>query len=493
MVASLALGNDSGESMQRALLRTTTVFPLVLSGGSGKRLWPLSRQANPKQFLKILGDRSLFQETCQRFRGKEFGKPTVIANEAHRFLVAEQMRELGVAPASIVLEPEGRNTAPAAVVGALLAAREDVDRLILLLPSDHAIADAKGFAAAVKSAIPAALEGSIVTFGVKPDRPHTGYGYIEVGSAAEGPALPVNQFVEKPDLEHAKEYLASGRFLWNAGIFLFTARTMLEHAERLVPGILSACVAAIANAGNDLDFVRLSKTHFSAAESISLDYAIIERCGNIRCVPLDVGWSDLGSWTEIWDTAKKDDAGNSGRGDVHFTRSHNSYAYSEAGAVSVLGLDDVVVVATRDAVLVTSKAQAQAVKDVVAEMERQGREEVIQHQRVHRPWGWYERLALGDRYQVKCIMVSPGAALSLQSHFHRSEHWVVVKGTIEVTKDDQVIMLAENQSTFVPVGARHRMRNPGKIPAFLIEVQSGSYLGEDDIQRFEDVYGRAPK
>ena len=477
---------------QRLASKSNTVFPLILSGGSGKRLWPLSRQANPKQFLKVLGDHSLFQETCLRLRGSDFGAPTVIANDAHRFLVAEQMRELGLSAASIVLEPIGRNTAPAAVIGALLAARDDIDRLILLLPSDHSITDAKAFTAAVAAGIPYAQQGSIVTFGVKPDRPHTGYGYIEAAPKAgeSEPALPVSRFVEKPDAKRAAEYLASGNFFWNAGIFLYTARTMLEAAERFAPGIMTACADAISQGGRDLDFLRLSQSHFEKVESISIDYAIIEKASNIRCVPIDAGWSDLGSWTEVWESAQHDGQGNASRGDVHFLKVKDSYGYSDGAAVSVVGLDNVVVVATRDAVLVTSKAEAQSVKTVVEAFEQAGREEVIHHQKVHRPWGWYERLALGDRYHVKCIMVSPGATLSLQSHYHRSEHWVVVKGAIEVTKDDEVIMLSENQSTFVPVGSKHRMRNPGKIPAFLIEVQSGGYLGEDDIVRYEDVYGR---
>jgi len=480
--------------MQKRLAsKPKTIHPLILSGGSGKRLWPLSRQANPKQFLKVLGDHSLFQDTCLRLSGAEFAKPTVIANDSHRFLVAEQMREIGVAPAAIVLEPTGRNTAPAAVVGALLAAREDIDRLILLLPSDHAIADQTAFTEAIGQGVAAAESGAIVTFGVKPGRPHTGYGYIEVGTAGDGAAMAVSRFVEKPDAERAAEYVASGNFFWNAGIFLFSARAMLEAAERFAPSVVTNCTEAIANGRADLDFLRLSEKHFEKVESISIDYAIIEKATNIRCVPFDAGWSDLGSWTEVWETAERDAEGNAGKGDVHFMRSNGSYAFSDGAAVSVLGLENVVVVATRDAVLVTSKAEAQGVKDVVAKFEKAGREEVINHQRVHRPWGWYERLALGDRYQVKCIMVNPGAALSLQSHFHRSEHWVVVKGALEVTKDDEVIVLAENQSTFVPVGSRHRMKNPGKIHAFLIEVQSGGYLGEDDIVRYEDVYGRAGK
>ena len=480
---------------QRLLTKSNVIHPLVLSGGSGKRLWPLSRQANPKQFLKVLGEHSLFQETCLRLKGGDFGKPIIIANDSHRFLVAEQLRELALPAKSIVLEPMGRNTAPAAVVGALLAAREDIERLILLLPSDHAISDPKAFQAAVTSAIPAAQAGAIITFGIKPDRPHTGYGYIEVKHEGDGneAALPVSRFVEKPDATKAAEYVASGRYFWNAGIFLFTARTMLEAAERFAPGIMTACAEAIAQGQKDLDFLRLSEKHFEKVDNISIDYAIIEKASNIRCVPLSAGWSDLGSWTEVWETSTHDASGNAARGDVHFLKANGSYGYTDGAAVSVVGLDNVVVVATRDAVLVTSKDDSQLVKNVVENFEKAGREEVVHHQRVHRPWGWYERLALGDRYHVKCIMVSPGSTLSLQSHYHRSEHWVVVKGAIEVTKNEEVIMLSENQSTFVPVGSKHRMRNPGKIPAFLIEVQCGSYLGEDDIVRFEDVYGRVGK
>lgn len=469
----------------------TTVHPLILSGGSGTRLWPLSRKAHPKQFLSVLGKNSLFQDTCLRLSDTVFERPTVIANEAHRFLVAEQMRELDLVPAGIVLEPMGRNTAPAAIIGALMAAREDDSRLLLMLPSDHAITDREGFIATVKAGIKAAEAGSIVTFGIKPTHPHTGYGYIEAADG-DGGVLDVSRFVEKPSEAKAREYVESGRFFWNAGIFLFTAHALLEAADRCCPQIVSACRNALLNAKSDLDFTRLSETHFAEAESISLDYAIIERSDNIKCVPMQAAWSDLGSWTEIWQASPKAVDGNVARGDARFLKAKNSFAYSDGGAaVSVVGLEDVVVVATRDAVLVTSKAEAQSVKDVVASYEKEGRDLTINHNRVHRPWGWYERLAIGDRYQVKCIMVKPGAQLSLQAHFHRSEHWIVVSGTCEVTIGDTKRIVAENQSTYVPLNAIHRLANPGKIPALMIEVQSGSYLGEDDIIRFEDVYGRA--
>jgi mannose-1-phosphate guanylyltransferase/mannose-6-phosphate isomerase len=466
------------------------VLPLILSGGAGKRLWPLSRQTYPKQFLKVLDDTSPFQQTCLRLIGRLFAAPIVIANEQHRFLVAEQLRERNLRAQAIVLEPVARNTTAAALAGVLLAAQVDPERLLLLVPSDHDIADAEAFQSAIAAGVPAACDGQFVTFGVMPDRPHTGYGYIEVGSGHEA-AKPVARFIEKPHREAAKDYLESGRFLWNAGIFLFSARTMIEAAERHCPETLVATREALRNAQSDLDFIRLADEAFREAQSISLDYAIIEKVKNVCCVALGTGWNDLGSWSEIWRSAEKDKDGNAKRGDVRYLKSRNCFTYTDQATVSVVGIEDAIVVATRDAVLVTSKAEAQSVKDIVEALEREGRDEAIVHQRVHRPWGWYERLALGSRYQVKCIMVNPGARLSLQSHFHRSEHWVVVSGTVEVTVGDTVKLVAENQSTYVPINAVHRLANPGKVPAFLIEVQSGAYFGEDDIIRIEDEYGRA--
>ena len=475
-------------SLRRAT--SSTVLPLILSGGSGKRLWPLSRQTYPKQFLKNLGETSPFQATCLRLAGGLFAAPIVVANEAHRFLVAEQLRACNVEAEAVVLEPVARNTTAAALIGALMAAREDAEQLLLLVPSDHDIADVAAFQDAIASGMPAARAGHIVTFGVKPVRPHTGFGYIEVDHGNEA-AMVVARFVEKPDLDTASRYLESGRFLWNAGIFLFSARTLIEAAERHCPATLIAVREALRNAQRDLDFIRLAAEDFSAAQNISLDYAIIEKVQNIRCVPLDAGWNDLGSWTEVWQSAEKDEDGNAKRGDVRYLKSKGCFTYSEQATVSVVGIEDAIVVATRDAVLVTSKAEAQSVKDVVEALEREGREEAIAHRRVHRPWGWYERLALGSRYQVKCIMVNPGARLSLQSHRHRSEHWIVVSGTVEVTVGDMVKLVTENQSAYVPINTVHRLANPGTIAACMIEVQSGSYLGEDDIIRFEDQYGRA--
>lgn len=465
------------------------VQPLILSGGFGTRLWPLSRRAHPKQFLPLVDDTSLFQATCRRLADELFGDPVIIANDEHRFIVAEQMRCAARRPGAIVLEPVARNTAAAAIAGALIAAGETTDKLLLLLPSDHTIADDMAFTRAVRDGIAAARKGAIVTFGVTPSSPHTGYGYVEVVAGSE-PALDVARFVEKPDGETAAAYLASGRFLWNAGIFLFEAGTLIAAAERFCPEILAAARSAVASARADLDFLRLDAAAFAAAPSLSIDHAIMEKHDRIACVPLPTRWSDLGSWSEIWEASQHDRDGNAHRGDVRFLRSRNCYATSEEIAVSVLGLSDAVVAATRDAVLVASRHDAQAVKEIVAAYERDGREEVLHHRRVHRPWGWYERLAIGGRYQVKCIMVQPGAELSLQSHLHRSEHWVVVNGTVEVTVGDERRLLTENESTYVPVGSRHRLSNPGKIPAFLIEVQSGAYLGEDDIVRVEDRYGR---
>lgn len=466
------------------------MHPVILSGGSGKRLWPLSRQAYPKQFLKLMSAKSLFQETALRLSQKPFAPPVVIANEEHRFIVAEQLREQQLEARAILLEPVARNTAVPAVVGALMALRAaGAEALVLLVPSDHSIADPAAFRDAVCLGIPAARAGDIVVFGVPPDRAHTGYGYIELGGA-EADVRPVVRFVEKPDAERARSFLESGRFLWNAGIFLFTARTLLDAAERDCPHILAAARGALGEARADLDFTRLDRARLEASPSISIDHALIEKVANLACVPLAAGWSDRGSWSEVWERAEKDAVGNAGHGDVRFLAARNCLGHSEEATLAVIGLEDAVVVATRDAVLVAARDETQRVKEIVEALEREGREEAVIHRRVHRPWGWYERIAAGDRYQVKCIMVKPGARLSLQTHLHRSEHWVVVSGTVEVTVGAEVKLVAENQSTYVPVNAPHRLANPGRIPAFLIEVQSGPYLGEDDIVRIEDSYGR---
>lgn len=465
-----------------------TVQPIILSGGAGTRLWPLSREAFPKQFLALFGEHSLLQQACERVQGPGFDAPAILANDEHRFLIGEQMQALGIMPTAIVLEPFGRNTAPAALVAALMAAETDPDKLILLLPSDHLIADAQGFRDAVGRGAPEAAAGHIVTFGVRPDAPETGYGYIEV--AGEGAALDVVRFVEKPDEATAQTYVESGRHFWNAGIFLFKASTMVAEFERQAPDLLETCRASLAGAKSDLDFLRLDAEAYGRCRSISLDYAIMEGARSIKCVPLDIQWSDLGSWSALWQAMDKDDDGNVSTGDVILQDTRNSYVHTDDAAVCVIGLDDVFVVATRDAILVAAKDKAQAVKEMVAELKARGRGEVAVHSRVYRPWGWYEGLSKGDRFQVKCLMVKPGGRLSLQSHHHRSEHWVVVSGTAQVTVDNEVSLLTENQSTYIPLGARHRLENPGKVGAYLIEVQSGRYLEEDDIVRYEDVYNR---
>jgi mannose-1-phosphate guanylyltransferase/mannose-6-phosphate isomerase len=466
------------------------IHPFILSGGSGTRLWPLSRKAYPKQFLPLIGgDKSLFQMSCERFAAPEFAAPVILGGDEHRFIIAEQLRELGIQPDTIVLEPMGRNTAPAAAIAALIASERDEDALLLLAPSDHVIADAAGFRETVLRGAPAARDGALITFGVKPDSPHTGYGYIEADG--EGPALRVKRFVEKPNQTDAEAYLASGRFFWNAGIFLMSARALLKAFEATAPDILDGCRRALNRAQIDLDFLRLDPHAYAAVPDISIDYAIMEKAADVACVPLTVAWSDLGSWPAIWDILDKDADGNAAQGDVIFHDAKRSFAYTENACLSVIGLEDVLVVATRDAILVASKAHAQSVKNVVEKLRAGGRPEVEFHKRVYRPWGWFEGLDKGERFQVKRIMVAPGAQLSLQSHFHRAEHWIVVQGTLEVTIDNQVKLLNENQSTYIPLGARHRLANPGKIAAFLIEVQSGTYLGEDDIVRYEDVYGRA--
>ena len=467
------------------------VLPFILCGGAGTRLWPLSREAFPKQFHKITGNETLFQQTCRRLSGDLFGDLFVLSNHRHRFLIAEQLEALGAPATNIVLEPVSRNTAPAACIAALIAAEADPDALVLLAPSDHMIANGDTFADAIATGLPAARDGALVTFGVEPDCPHTGYGYIEIDKA-QGPAFKVIRFVEKPSLEVAEAYLDSGRFYWNAGIFLFRASVLLDLAATHAPDILAACRRALDGAAQDLTF-RILGEAYAQAPAISLDYAIVEKAANIACVPLTTSWSDVGSWSAVWQFMDKDDSGNvvQGDGEIILQSTRNSFAYSDHACVAVVGLENVIVIAMEDAVLVASKEHAEQVKGIVEQLKGNGRSHALQHNRVYRPWGWYHTLNRGERYQVKCIMVKPGGKLSLQSHHHRSEHWVVVKGTLEVTKGEDVELLSENQSTYIPIGKQHRLANPGKIPAFLIEVQSGAYLDEDDIVRFEDIYRRS--
>jgi len=468
------------------------VLPFILCGGAGTRLWPLSREAYPKQFHRLTGPETLFQQTCRRLSGPLFGDLFVLSNYRHRFLVAEQLEEIGLPAKNIVLEPVSRNTAPAACIAALIASRADADALVLLAPSDHMIADPGAFARAVEVGVPAADAGALVTFGVEPDCPHTGYGYIET-EPGEGPDRKVKRFVEKPSRKAAEQYLDAGGFYWNAGIFLFKAATMLDLLKAHAPHILEACRTSLDAATEDLTF-RVLNGAYGDAPAISLDYAVAEKAPNMRCVPLKTSWSDVGSWEALWSFMAKDAAGNvvQGEGQVILENTSNSLAFSDHACVALVGVENLVVVAMEDAVLVAAKDHSEQIKLVVQYLKGDGGDLALQHNRVYRPWGWYQSLNRGARYQVKCIMVKPGGKLSLQSHHHRSEHWVVVTGTVEVTRGEEVAMLSENESTYIPIGKKHRLANPGKIPAFLIEVQSGAYLDEDDIVRFDDIYRRSP-
>jgi len=469
---------------------TQSIHPFILSGGSGTRLWPLSRKSYPKQFLKLIGEDSLLQQTVKRLTGPSFSDPSILANNDHRFIIAEQMQLINTTAHDIILEPVGRNTAPAALIAALRAAQEDENALVLLLPSDHVIENSERFQNTLLSGVNDASNGHLVTFGIKPTAPETGYGYIETAENGET-ALDVVRFVEKPEREKAEKYLASGNFFWNAGIFMYRASTMIEAFAKFAPDILNHCKEALAKAKSDLDFLRLDETAYGACDSISLDYAIMEKASDIKCIPLDSDWSDLGAWSAIWEVMDKDEDGNVIKGDVVVHNTTNSFIQSAHGTcLSLVGLDNVLAIATKDAILMADKGHAQDVKAIVDKLKASERPEATEHKRVYRPWGWYEQLSSGDRFQVKALMVNPGAKLSLQSHFHRAEHWVVVSGTAEVTLDDKTNLLSENESTYIPIGVRHRLGNPGKLPAMLIEVQSGSYLGEDDIERYDDDFGR---
>jgi len=468
------------------------ILPVILSGGSGTRLWPLSRETYPKQFLKLTGERSLIQETAQRVPpAAGFLPPLVIANESHRFLVSEQLAEIGVGSPRIVLEPVGRNSAPAVAIAALIAAEADPETIVLVLAADAHIADAAGFRDAIHKAAVAARLGRIVTLGMDPTRPETGYGYIRKGAAVAGaPGVSeVAAFVEKPDRPRAEALLAEG-CLWNAGLFLFTARTMLDELEAFAPDVLEAARDALEVRGGDLEFIRLGESAFRRAPSISIDYAVMEKTKRAAVLPAQVGWSDVGAWDALLDILPTDRAGNVAVGDVHLIDTERSYVRSDENLTVLIGLSDVVVVNTGDAVLVASRDRAQDVKLAVDALKKAGRPEAREHRRMYRPWGFYEGLIQGERFQVKRIVVRPGARLSLQKHFHRAEHWVVVNGTAQVVRDGEMLLLRENESVYLPLGAVHRLENPGKIPLTLIEVQSGAYLGEDDIVRLEDTYGR---
>jgi mannose-1-phosphate guanylyltransferase/mannose-6-phosphate isomerase len=468
---------------------STDLIPVLLSGGSGTRLWPLSRETHPKQFQPLVGEQSLLQATWRRLDGLAgAGRPIVVANEEHRFMVAEQLRQAGVTPSALLLEPVGRNTAPAIAAAALQAQSEGADPLLLVLPSDHVIRDEAGFRAAVLAAKPAAEAGALVTFGIVPTGPETGYGYIQ---AAPGDGVrAVARFVEKPDLATAEAYVAGGGYFWNSGMFLFRASRYLEELRRFAPDMVAAVRAALAAGKRDADFLRLDRAAFEACPADSIDYAVMEKTDAAAVLPIDVGWSDVGSWSALWEIADQDADGNAHHGDVLALGCRNTLAWGGRRLVSLLGLQDVIVVDTDDALLVAARDQVQQVKDIVARLKAQGRSQASIHRKVYRPWGSYDGIDSGERFQVKRIVVNPGASLSLQMHHHRAEHWIVVSGSARVTCDDKVFLLAENQSTYIPLGSRHRLENPGKVPLELIEVQSGSYLGEDDIVRFEDVYGR---
>jgi mannose-1-phosphate guanylyltransferase/mannose-6-phosphate isomerase len=470
------------------------IVPVILSGGSGSRLWPLSRKAMPKQLLALTGPATMIQETVARARGAAFAAPIVIAGQEHRFMIAEQLRAAGIEGATIILEPAGRNTAPAAAVAALKVLEDDPDGLVLLMPSDHVVGNVGAFHAAVQVAAAAARTGALVTFGIKPAAPETGYGYIKSGAPIKGVpgAYAVERFVEKPDRAVAETYLASGEYYWNSGMFLFSAKVFIKDMERLEPAMLGCCRDAITHAHRDMDFIRLGEAGFLACPSQSIDYAIMEHVPHAAIVPVEMGWSDVGSWQSLWDISPRNADGNTILGDVVTEKASNSYIRSEGPLVAVVGAENLVVVATKDAVLVSHRDAAQDVKKIVAQLESQSRGHHLHHTVVHRPWGSYESIDTGDRFQVKRIVVKPGAKLSLQMHHHRAEHWIVVRGTAMVTCDDKEFLLQENESTYIPLGSRHRLENPGKVPLHLVEVQSGAYLGEDDIVRFEDTYGRAP-
>ena len=475
---------------------SSALVPVILCGGTGTRLWPLSRASYPKQYWPLAGtgEDTLLQQTQQRLAGLPgLGAPLLICNEDHRFIVAEQLRQIGVEPQAILLEPIGRNTAPAVAVAALQATAQGEDPLLLVLAADHVIRDAATFRATVAAGMAAAEAGQLVTFGIVPTAPETGYGYIEAAQSLLGANVPVPiaRFVEKPDRATAEQFLATGRFTWNSGMFLFKASAILAELERLAPEVVSACRSSLEHESADLDFLRLEREAFASCPSVALDVAVMERTDRGAVLPLEAGWSDVGSWSALWETADQDSDGNVLRGRVISEGSRNCYLRSEHRLVVGLGVEDLVVVETDDVVLVAHRDRAQEVKAIVGRLEREGAPESKAHRKIYRPWGSYDGVTEGERWQVKRIVVNPGASLSLQMHHHRAEHWIVVQGSALVEKDGRQEMVSENQSTYIPLGCRHRLSNPGKIPVELIEVQSGPYLGEDDIVRFEDRYGRS--
>lgn len=473
------------------------MIPVILSGGSGTRLWPLSRSSYPKQFLPITEEKTLFQLTLERISKlnqelANFQNPIIVTNENHRFIVAEQLRQQKTA-AQILLEPIARNTAPAIAAAAELALSHGEDPVLLILAADHVIEQQEAFNQAVAVGLSAAEAGKLVTFGIVPTAPETGYGYIKSQNKIEQTQLqsyPVAQFVEKPNFETAQQYLADGFYLWNSGMFMFKASIYLQELEKFNPAIVKNAKNAIRESKNDLDFIRLDKASFEQCPEDSIDYAVMEKTEHAVVVPLNAHWNDVGAWNSVWGVSQKDENGNSLRGDVITHDTHNSLIHAETRLVSTLGLQNVVVIETADAVLVADQAKVQDIKKIVERLKNTHRSEIDQHRKVYRPWGSYDSINHGSRYQVKCIVVNPGQKLSLQMHHHRAEHWIVVNGTAKVRKGDETVLLTENQSIYIPLGETHALENPGKVPLELIEVQSGSYLGEDDIVRFEDLYGR---
>lgn len=469
------------------------IHPVIMAGGTGSRLWPLSRQLNPKQFLKLTDSPlSMLQSTVARLDGMNAQEPLLICNEEHRFLAAEQMRQSGHEDSRIILEPCGRNTAPAIALAALqlCESAEGTDPLMLVLAADHLIQDVQAFQKGVEKAIPLAQKGKLVTFGIVPHQPETGYGYIHRGDELSANSYSVDRFVEKPDLETAKTYIASGEYLWNSGMFLFSAKQYLAELEQHRPDILSACRGAMTNISEDLHFIRVNSDLFATCPSESVDYAVMEKTDHAAVVALDAGWSDIGSWSALWDVSEKDQDGNNLRGDVIAQQTHNTLVRADSRLVATIGVDNLVVIETKDAILVAHKDSVQDVKSVVEKIRSDGRHEHMNHREVYRPWGIYDSIDNGARYQVKRITVKPGAKLSVQMHHHRAEHWVIVSGTARVTNGEKTYLVTENQSTYIPIGQVHSLENPGVIDLELIEVQSGSYLGEDDIVRYEDRYGR---
>jgi mannose-1-phosphate guanylyltransferase len=467
------------------------ITPVILSGGSGTRLWPLSRKMYPKQFINLHADLTMLQETVGRLNGLDLDTPIVVCNEDHRFIVAEQLRQIDIEHPVIILEPEGKNTAPAIALAAEYCQQQgEHDTMMLVLAADHVILDEAAFHQAIEHALVEARQGKLVTFGIVPDKAETGYGYIQYRKNGDAAVFQVSEFVEKPDQPTAKSYLQSGDYLWNSGMFMFTPQQYLAELQKFQPEIAGCVNASMQGLANDLDFVRVKAEVFSQCPSDSIDYAVMEKTDHAMVVPLDAGWNDIGSWSSLWDVNDKDDNGNSVHGDVLLVDSSNNLAMSESRLLAAVGVDDLIMVETKDAVLVARKDKSQEVKDIVEQLKRDQREEPNFHRVVYRPWGCFDSVEEGDRFKVKRITVKPGAKLSLQMHHHRAEHWIVVSGTARVQRGDEVKILTENESTYIHVGQTHSLENPGKLPLELIEIQTGSYLGEDDIVRFEDKYGR---